>query len=346
MPAPTPPVGPVGRGRYGGNVSSTVTPDVVQAPPRPRVRWGRVALFYGLALGWVVLVAAALYLSGHRDVSAAQGPGIVTAVLAILYMPAPLVAALIVDRMDDRPTRFRGLFTRFGSTLVRLVVVAVAVVTALILTMVGLSWILGNVLDLSGPGRVLVSHDDLVANALLLVGSMDADQVAALSASMPGFWPMLGLALVGALVAGFTVNGLFALGEEYGWRGWLADELRPLGAFWANVITGVLWGLWHAPLILMGFNYGSYTKIGTAFMIAFCVPMSFLLWRARQVTGSLLAPAILHGALNGFAGVFSIVLVDANPIAAAPVGVVGAAAAGLVALVFWLVTSKRAGRAG
>ncbi|MFT4110044.1 lysostaphin resistance A-like protein [Propionicimonas sp.] len=327
-------------------MSSTVAPDVVQAPEHPKVRWARVALFYGLAFGWVCLVAAALYVTGHRDVSSGQGSLLVTAVLAIFYMPAPLVAALVVERLDRRRPLLRSLFSGFRRTLPRLVLVAVPVVAALILAMLGLSWVLGNVLDLSGPGRVLVSHDDLVANALLLVGSMNADQVASLSAGMPGLWVLLGLALVSALVAGFTINGLFALGEEYGWRGWLADELRPLGAFWANLLTGVLWGLWHAPLILMGFNYAGYPTFGTAFMIAFCVPMSFLLWRARQVTGSLLAPAVLHGALNGFAGVFTVVLVDANPIAAAPVGVVGAAAAGLVALIFWIVTRKAAGRAG
>ncbi|MGC3993993.1 MAG: CPBP family intramembrane metalloprotease [Propionicimonas sp.] len=327
-------------------MKASVVQDEVPAGTTQRVRWARVALFYGLAFGWVCLVAAGLYLTGHRDVSSGQGSMVVTTVLAVLYMPAPLVAALVVERLDGRPTRLRTLFSGFGRTLPKLVLVAVPVVAALILAMLGLTWILGNVLDLSGPGRVLVSHDDLVANALLLVGSMDADQVASLSASLPGLWPLLGLAFLGALVAGFTINGAFALGEEYGWRGWLADELRPLGAFWANVLTGVLWGLWHAPLILMGFNYAGYGRIGTAFMIAFCVPMSFLLWRARQVTGSLLSPAILHGALNGFAGVFSVVLVDANPIAAAPVGVVGAAAAGVVALVFWVVTRKPAGRAG
>ena len=109
-----------------------------------------------------------------------------------------------------------------------------------------------------------------------------------------------GLAYAGALVAGFTLNGVFAFGEEYGWRGWLAEELRPLGAFWANLLTGVLWGAWHAPLILLGYNYAGYAKLGTAFMIAWCVPASFLLWRARQVTDSLIAPAVvLHGAING-----------------------------------------------
>ncbi len=313
---------------------------------RPRVRWGRVALFYVLALGWVGLIAAGLYVTGHRDVSGDSGVSVVTLVLALLYMPAPLVAALIVGRLDRRPALIRTTFDRFWRKLPKLVLIVVLVVAALMLGMLGLSWVLGNLLDLSGPGVVLFSQPDLLANALLLFPSMDADQVAKLNAGVPSLWPLLAMAYAGALVAGFTVNGVFAFGEEYGWRGWLADELRPLGAFWANLIIGVLWGLWHAPLILLGYNYAGYNKLGVAFMIAWCVPASFLLWRARQVTDSLLAPAVLHGAINGFAGVFVVVLVDTNPLIAAPMGLVGATTTAVVAAVFWWLTRKRAGRTG
>jgi len=311
---------------------------------KPRVRWGRVALFYGLAFGWVCLVAAGLYLLGQRDLSGAQGPTLVTAAVALLYMPAPMVSALIVNRLDKRPSGLGGLFTGLRRSWLPIVAVAVTASAALLLVMLGLSWLLGNVLGVDGAGRVLSSHDDLVSNALRLFGSMDSDQVAALSAGMPSMAVLLLLALVGGLVAGFTINGLFALGEEFGWRGWLADELGPLGAFWTNVLTGVLWGLWHAPLIVLGFNYGSYGRIGTAFMIAWCVPLSFLLWRARQVTGSLLAPAVLHGSINGFAGVFTVVLYDANPLIAVPVGLAGALATAVVAAAFWFFTRNRVRR--
>lgn len=68
------------------------------------------------------------------------------------------------------------------------------------------------------------------------------------------------------VAAGFTINGLFAFGEEYGWRGVLMDELRPLGTARANVLTGILWGLWHAPIILLGFNYGQQRILGVLTM--------------------------------------------------------------------------------
>ncbi len=66
---------------------------------------------------------------------------------------------------------------------------------------------------------------------------MDAAAVAKLTAATPPLWGLVAITFALALVAGFTVNGLFAFGEEYGWRGWLADELAPLGAVRANLIT-------------------------------------------------------------------------------------------------------------
>ena len=55
-----------------------------------------------------------------------------------------------------------------------------------------------------------------------------------------------------------------------------------------------------------------------------------------------MAPAVLHGALNAFAGVFLVLLVDANPLVAAPVGLIGAGTAAVVAALFWVLTRKRA----
>jgi membrane protease YdiL (CAAX protease family) len=322
--------------------AATVVP-VSETSAKVRVRWGRIGLFYGIALGWAVVIAGLLYLLGQRTLSGTDAAPWVGIVLAVAYMPVPLVAALIVERLDGRGYLLRRMFNRnLGKAVVRLVVVAVVVVAVLLLGMLAASWLAGNVLGVAGAGRVLFAPEDLVANTIAFTGeSMDATQVAALAAQTPGLWLLLLITFGSALLAGFTVNGVFAFGEEYGWRGWLAEELRPLGAFWANVVTGVLWGLWHAPLILLGYNYGSYRLPGVAFMVAWCVAASFLLWRAREVTGTLLAPAVLHGAINGFAGVFLIVLVDTNTLMAAPMGLIGIAVVALAAALLWLFTRSR-----
>ncbi|MBK9697698.1 MAG: CPBP family intramembrane metalloprotease [Propionibacteriaceae bacterium] len=302
------------------------------------VRWARVGLFYGLALGWICVVTLGLYFSGSRDFSLGGTSQVAQLVIAALYMPAPLAAALVVERLDNRRPLIATTFRGFRQSLLPLVLVAVGVLVALFGGMIAASWLLGNVAGVSGTGTVLFSHEDLVANILLLFPGQDSTQVAQLSAAVPPFWGLVAAAGVSALIAGFTVNGLFAFGEEYGWRGWLADELRPLGALWANLITGVLWGLWHAPLILLGFNYYPYNRLGPAFMVVFCVSFSFVLWRAREVTGSLLAPAILHGMFNAFAGIFVFILSDRHPLLSAPVGLLGSAVIAVTAIGFWWLT--------
>src|SRR5699024_11776789 len=55
-----------------------------------------------------------------------------------------------------------------------------------------------------------------------------------------------------ALPVNSLVSALATLGEEIGWRGWLLPNLRPLGTWPALLLSGVIWGVWHAPLILLG----------------------------------------------------------------------------------------------
>ncbi len=109
------------------------------------------------------------------------------------------------------------------------------------------------------------------------------------------------------------------------------DELRPLGPVKANLLTGVMWGLWHAPIILLGFNYGQQRVLGVLMMCVWLVPLSFLLWRSREYSGSVLTPAIIHGAFNGSAGFFLMLIASGSRLITAPVGLLGAVTVSVVA---------------
>jgi len=303
-----------------------------------RVNWRRVLLFYGMALGWVIVVALALQLAGQGSFMTGAMSQLAVMVIAVFYMPAPLVSALIVDRLDGRRPLITTTFAGFGRKLPKLLLAGTVFLLVTLVAMLALSWLLGSLLGVPGVGRLIADDAGLVANIETVMGA-PADSA---PLALPGVWVLLGLVMVASIVAGFTTNGLFAFGEEYGWRGWLADELRPLGAVRANLLTGVMWGLWHTPLILQGFNFYPYNYVGPVFMVLLCIPFSFLLWRVRDLTGSLLAPAVLHGIFNAFIGIFVVALVDRNPLVGAPVGVVGAAAVAIVAMLFWLIPARTA----
>jgi len=100
-----------------------------------------------------------------------------------------------------------------------------------------------------------------------------------------------------------ALNLPFALGEELGWRGYLLPRLLPLGQLPALALSGAVWGLWHAPLILKGHNYPNAPELGVLLMVGFCVVFGVLFGWLRLASGSVWPAVIAHGALNGAGGV-------------------------------------------
>ena len=91
---------------------------------------------------------------------------------------------------------------------------------------------------------------------------------------------------------------LIAFGEEYGWRGFLQGELIKMGRVKGIALLGVIWGVWHAPIIAMGHNYPGYPVLGILLMIAYCVCLGFILGYAMLKSGSVWLAAYLHAVNN------------------------------------------------
>jgi membrane protease YdiL (CAAX protease family) len=138
--------------------------------------------------------------------------------------------------------------------------------------------------------------------------------------------PVTFLVLTGAQSVLFAplVALLIAFGEEYGWRGYLQDALIKLGRIRGIVLLGVIWGLWHAPIIAMGHNYPGYPLLGILLMTLYCVGLSFVLGYVVFKSGSVLLAAYLH-ALNNQVLSFLYIMVNTprNPILSFGAGVYG-----------------------
>ncbi|MEY9212546.1 CPBP family intramembrane metalloprotease [Thermobifida halotolerans] len=114
------------------------------------------------------------------------------------------------------------------------------------------------------------------------------------------------------VVIGAFVNLVPALGEELGWRGWLLPRLQRFGTAAALLVSGVIWGLWHAPLILLGYNYPTAPPwLGLLMMTGFCVVLGAVFGWLRLRSGSVWPAALAHGSLNAAAG-FSLVFAQAG----------------------------------
>ncbi len=115
-----------------------------------------------------------------------------------------------------------------------------------------------------------------------------------------GMDPLLRM-LLQAMVAGVTINAIVALGEELGWRGLLHHEIA-LGFWKKSLVIGVIWGVWHAPVIALGHNYPDHPAAGVGLMVLWTVLFSPVFTYVRERSGSVASAAILHGTLNAVAG--------------------------------------------
>lgn len=72
---------------------------------------------------------------------------------------------------------------------------------------------------------------------------------------------VLGLALLGGLIAGVTINAVAGFGEELGWRGLLQRELAFLGFWRSSVLMMTVWCMLLAPIF-------SYIRVKAQSVIA------------------------------------------------------------------------------
>lgn len=105
----------------------------------------------------------------------------------------------------------------------------------------------------------------------------------------------------------------------------------------------MIWGVWHSPIILLGYNFGRTDITGILFMIGGCVAWGVLLGWLRLRSASVWPAVIAHGSLNAAAGLILIVAATQPDLAlAGPLGVATWVVLALVAVVLQLTGQFRA----
>jgi membrane protease YdiL (CAAX protease family) len=148
------------------------------------------------------------------------------------------------------------------------------------------------------------------------------------------------------LVVQFLINAIVftpvLLGEELGWRGHLQLKLFPKSPLLAAVATGLIWGIWHYPLNLQGYNFPANPYLGLLVFPISAVLLSIILGWLRLSTGSIWAASLGHAAFNTVGGSLSVALfsgTEAPLLWVSPAGLLALIPLGLVA--GWIVISGR-----
>ena len=131
---------------------------------------------------------------------------------------------------------------------------------------------------------------------------------------MPGGYTLVGVPL--EFVAQLVIVSAFALGEEIGFRGYLLPRLMGLGSTRALLLSGLLHGIWHFPLMLVTPVYpilGTWLIVGPIFLLTLTgagVFYGFL----RLESGSVWPPTLAHGAINTFLNMFKMFTITSSPV--------------------------------
>jgi len=268
-------------------------------------------LAVAFGLGWLVQSQVAGSIATGR---AATGQPLLIGIGAPLLM-VPLAAAAWVARVWVEGDGFADSGLRLGR--LRWAVAGWALPVVLVLTTAAAS-LPFTPLDLTGDamqGLLAASRAPLEISPRLA------------TALQAGF----------SLTVGTLLGTLFAFGHELAWRGYLLPRLvAELGLARGVVLHGVVWGVWHAPLVIFGgYAYPGQPALGMALWILFCTLYGVLLAWLTFASGSLVPAALAHGVIIAAGEAPLLVLPGADPsragVAWSPVGL-GLLAALLLAL--------------
>ena len=90
------------------------------------------------------------------------------------------------------------------------------------------------------------------------------------------------------------------IGEEFGWRSYLLEKLRPLGRRKSLLISGAIWSLWHIPLVVLpNVQYGEQMSLwGTILALGIFVFLGFIFGWLYLESGSVWPCVLMHSYNN------------------------------------------------
>jgi len=268
--------------------------------PSASVNWRGIAWFLAICFGATWSIEITILARGIRFAVLSNATTMLLA--ALMWLPA--ISALIVRRWITREG-FASANLRIGPWKPYLYLLLA--VPCLFLAIYALTCAFGLGVFSTDPSAFLKSLPTLPPGKKMPSG------------------PTLiaGFALM-SIVAGPFINVIGTFGEEFGWTGYLLPSLLPLGRWRAAGIYGAIWGLWHAPIIVGGYNFPGHPIAGVIFMCAFTTALGLIQCSLLLRYRSVLLTSFFHGAINAEArGIWLLLVTGVAPLWGGAGGLVG-----------------------
>lgn len=119
------------------------------------------------------------------------------------------------------------------------------------------------------------------------------------------------------LVAPAMLSGVFLMGEELGWRGYLLPKMTAVwGVVPATIVIGVIWACWHIPLLVIAdqtgpVHYGgalhfNWLQMLITVYIPLCLAMSMICSFVTLKSGTAFAAGCAHASYNTYISTFNV----------------------------------------
>ncbi|MBS4538978.1 CPBP family intramembrane metalloprotease [Clostridium sp. D2Q-11] len=103
--------------------------------------------------------------------------------------------------------------------------------------------------------------------------------------------------LVVNIALGVSIAAGSAFFEEVGWRDFLYKELKHVGVIKSSILTGIVWAVWHMPVVI-GYKYADSLLKGLIINTLQLFILSLIISYIRYKSGSVIAASIIHGMIN------------------------------------------------
>lgn len=125
-----------------------------------------------------------------------------------------------------------------------------------------------------------------------------------LSMLLPSVWTVIPYLFIMILLGGGQ--------EEFGWRGYALPILESkFGIWFANIILGIIWAIWHIPLWFITGTSQTYMNFGG--FVLLIVGYSFILSWIRKISGNRpFSGLYAHGLANAFIPLMPTLIMQKN----------------------------------